>query len=49
MLQKDLGVNRSNGGLQRIGAETARCKSALGERNAFDDLVVILQRAIMLV
>jgi len=24
------GVNRSNGGLQRIGAETVRCKSALG-------------------
>jgi hypothetical protein len=49
MLQKDLGVNRGNGGLQRIGAETARCKSALGERNAFGDLVLIPQRAILLV
>jgi len=33
-----LGVNCRNGRLQGVGTETARSKSALGERDAFGDL-----------
>jgi len=46
--RRSLGVNCRNGRLQGVGAETARSKSALGERDAFGDLIPVPQRAILL-
>ena len=43
-----LRVNGRNGRLQGVSAETARSKSALGERDAFGDLVLVPQRPILL-
>jgi hypothetical protein len=43
-----LGVNGRNGRLQSVGAETARCQSAFGERDAFGDLLLVPQRPILL-
>src|SRR5208282_18155 len=42
------GVNGRNGGLQSVGTEAARSKSALGERDAFGDLVLVPERPILL-